>query len=163
MPPGGLRCGAWELPGKCLFPLGPIPPPSQCPFVAEGLTLGTSFALRQNFKGSPALQGVTEGKVERSDKATRASWTASCVSWQAGPIGEGFWEGHCWLSHPERNPPPPNFKSRCVLTEGKPLTQASGTCDRGTVACGAALCLSREGWPYGEATWTHSQQKPQKK
>lgn len=56
----------------------------------------------------------------------------------------------------QRGKTPGNFKSRCVLTEGKPLTQASGTRDRGMVACGAALCLSRKGWPYGEATYAFS-------
>lgn len=113
--PWGLRClGTARVPPH---------PHLMCPSVAEGLTPGTSSALWQNFKGSPALQGVTEGKVERSAKATQASWMPSCVAWQAGPICEGFWEGQYWHIHPERNPPPPeNFKSRCVLTEGKPLT-----------------------------------------
>lgn len=122
------------MPGNCqgseCSPRVPSHPHLTCPS-AEGLTPGTSSVLGQNFKGSPALQGVTEGKVERSVKATQASWMPSCLAWQAGPICEEFWEGQCWLSHPERKTPPENFKSRCVLTEGKPLTQASGTCHWG--------------------------------
>lgn len=86
MPPEA--CGAWELPGFHPTPISRVPE-------AEGLTPGNSFALRQDFKGSPALQGVTEGKVERFAKATQASWMPSCVAWQAGPICEGFWEGQC--------------------------------------------------------------------
>jgi hypothetical protein len=75
------------------------------------------------------------------------------------------------LAHPprEENPTPTgeNFKSRCVLTEGKPLTQASGTCHRGGGWGGGAalLRLSRKVWPYRGArdAWKHSQPKPQKK
>lgn len=159
MPPGG--CGAWELPGS-----HPTPTLPYCPSAAEDLTPGTSSALRQNFKGSPALQGVTEGKVERSTKATQTSWMASCVAWQAGLICEGFWEGQCWLSHPERKNTPGKLQKQVCFNRGQTSYPSLWHMSPGLGgSCGAAPQMSRKVWPYREAraAWKHSQQKPQKK
>lgn len=101
------RCLGATVLGSCqesgCSPRVPAYPHHTCPSTTVGLTPGTSFELPpQNFKGITALQGVTGGKGERIVKATQASWMPSCVPWQAAPICEGFWEGQCWTSHPEK-------------------------------------------------------------
>lgn len=100
-------------------------------------------------KGALHFKGSQRERWKDPAKATQASWMPSCAAWQAGPICEGFWEGQCWLSHPEKKNLRKTSKAGVFLTEDKPLTQASGTCHRGRgCGCEAALPMTRKVWPY---------------
>lgn len=142
----------WEAAREVRVPPGPIPPPSHLSLATVGLTPGTSFELRQNFKGSTVLQGGgghrgkggkrCQGHTSQLD--AQLCTLASCTHLRRvlGETSVG--------SATQRGKPPENFKSRCVLTKGKNLFPLSlCTCHRGGRACGSALGLGRKGWPYG--------------
>lgn len=109
---------------------------------AGGLTPGNSFVLRQDFKGSPALQGVTEGKVERSAKATQASWMPSCVAWQADPSVKDSGRASVG-SATQRRKTSGKLQKQVCFNRGQTSYPSLWHVSQGT-----ALRMSRKVWPY---------------